>query len=296
MSFRSMKLTLQGFVPELSAIQLGLRLNNSYQHLLDLNPWSFIKKEYMLSTVAPYTTGTVSITSGTDTVTGVGTVWTADMVGRFFRVFDAFTFHKIASVDVGAQTLTLDQDYGYSDVTTQPYTIFQNLYSYPADCKNLIGIRYDANLCERTKQWIDTLEPDLNSTGQPDFWYKYDDTTIGLWPVPDAVYMLRLYYNRLLPDLAAETDVPEIPERVILAHAILTAYQQLGTTENGAKRYLPMMPEARQNFNDAWSSALEEDMRKLSLPTKVIEDGIDFPQSNDYWMRHDPTDPRGSWR
>ncbi len=291
MSYRSMKLELQGFASELNAIQCGMRLNRSYQHLLDANPWSFLKGESLIVTVAPHTTGTVTVTQGSATVSGAGTLWTAAMAGRFFRTQDSFTFYKVSSVDAALQTLTLESTYALATAALQPYTLFQYQYAKPADCKDILGIRYDSNLGERTKAWIDTLEPDRNSTGQPQYWINFNDTTLELWPVPDAIYKLRVWYNKLVPDMSAESDVCVLPERVVVAHAVLASYRQLASRPEGAA-YLQLVKPARDEFTEAWTYALEQDMRRASLPTQVLEAGIDFPLSNEYVMKHDVFDPR----
>lgn len=98
MSYRSLKLELGTFVPELNAIHCGLRLNRSYQHLLDAHPWSFLNIEALVKMVGPYTTGTVAVTINLTTVTGTSTVWTSAMKDRFFRVSDNEPYYKITGL------------------------------------------------------------------------------------------------------------------------------------------------------------------------------------------------------
>ena len=295
MSFRSMKLRLQGFVPELSAVQLGLRINHSYMHLLDLHPWSFLKSEYIVATNVPYTTGTIDVNNASTSVVGFGTVWTG-MENRFIRVGTDSAYYKIATIVGIGMLLTLEQAYEGTTTTGASYSIFQPYYNYPTDCKNIINIRYQHKLPERTKQFLDALDPDRRSTGQPTFWAHYDDDTFEVWPVPSAAYALRVHYNRKISELTAEADVAELSESLLISHAVLACYRQLAARPEG-QHYAGLIQPAIRDFSEFWSAAIEEDMRKLSLPTVVRTPGLyEFPQDNESLYSHDYLDPRGGYR
>jgi hypothetical protein len=55
----------------------------------------------------PYSEGSVMMTFGSATVTGIGTEWTAPMVGRAIYIVGASSRYEIDSVDTANQTLTL---------------------------------------------------------------------------------------------------------------------------------------------------------------------------------------------
>lgn len=69
-----------------------------------------------------YTTGTVSVTSGSATVTGSGTTFTAAMVGRYFKVDTEPYWYRIASY-TGATSIALENVYEGSTGGTLAYTI-----------------------------------------------------------------------------------------------------------------------------------------------------------------------------
>lgn len=74
---------------------------------------------------ADYTTGTVAITSGSATVEGTGVTFTATMVGRYLRVDDPSgdgMYYKITGF-TDADTITLENTYGGSTVSTATYSI-----------------------------------------------------------------------------------------------------------------------------------------------------------------------------
>ena len=300
MSYRIMKLELMSFVPELNAIQVGLRINRSYQHLLALHPWSFIKGDTLLKLVAPYTTGTVTTAYGSASVTGAGTAFAATHIGYNLMVQSAMVYYKVTNV--AGQVLTLETTYGEPSATGIAYRLFKNQYAVPTDCANILGIRYDYNLVKTTKTWLDSLDPTRESTGEPYSWIPVTNNTFEIWPVPDQNYTIRVWYNRSFPDLALETDTSAIPESVVLSHAKLEACMQLatspGTDPNVAKQYLAVYNTLTQDkgpasFKSLWDAAIEEDTRKLTLPRTVLAVDYDaVPQDNEYWMTHDVMDPR----
>jgi hypothetical protein len=292
MSFRTLKLELQSFVPELNAVQVGLRINRAMQHLLDAHPWSFLKQEAFIHTVSPYTVGTIAISNGSTTVTGTSTVWTTAMQGRFIRFSTLIPISVISTVDAALQTLTLTDTYSGADLTTSGYTIFQRYYSKPTLCRDIISVRYDASLPEKTQEYLNTLDPNRESTGQPVYWSNVDNDTLELWPPPDDLYMVTVRYNKLVPDLSAESDTTLIPERLILSYARMASYMQLAAAQGG-ERYGQLYQLAKDEYTTIWQSAVEEDMRKMTLPRQVVQDGIDVPVSNEFWYTHDVLDPRG---
>lgn len=56
-----------------------------------------------------YAVGSVQVTNGSTTVTGIGTQWTTGLEDRFLYVKDSDRAYLISSVDETAQTLTLDE-------------------------------------------------------------------------------------------------------------------------------------------------------------------------------------------
>ena len=285
MSFRTAKFELQSFVNELNPLQCGVRLNRSYQTLLDMNQWSFLKREALINLAGEYVTGTVTAVTGSTTVTGIGTAWTAAMVGRFIRLSTEPEAYKISSVDTALQTLVVESAIG-DGVMGSGYSIFARWYPKPTDCKHIIGVRRQLALNERTQAWLDGFDPDRNSTGPPIYWCNFDDTTLEIYPPADQTYMVRVTYIVNVADMTAETSVPLLPENLIITHAVFSAYRQLGSRPEG-KGYLSLVPMAQEEFKQAWTAAYETDMNKQSLPTQVLQDGVDLPTSSDFWIGRD---------
>lgn len=88
--------------------------------------------------VAAYSTGTVSITSGSATVTGSGTTFTANMVGRYLKVTTESgdgLWYRIASF-TSTTVVTLENVYEGSTVAAVTYKIAE-AYALPEDLQIL---------------------------------------------------------------------------------------------------------------------------------------------------------------
>lgn len=86
----------------------------------------------VISTVAPYTTGTVTVVNGSPVILGVGTVWTSAMVGRKIRVGNGQPYYRIKSID-SPTALTLTALYQSSSIVGTTYTMYKDEYRLAAD-------------------------------------------------------------------------------------------------------------------------------------------------------------------
>lgn len=88
--------------------------------------------------VAAYSTGTISVTNGSATVTGSGTTFTANMVNRYFKVNaeggDGL-WYKIAAY-TGATSITLENVYEGNNISGAAYKIAQ-AYALPEEMQIL---------------------------------------------------------------------------------------------------------------------------------------------------------------
>lgn len=110
-------------------------------------PWS--ERQATLVTHPEYTTGTVTITQGSTTLTGSGTAWAtandfgqnnARTTGRLV-INGTNEVYRIASVDNDTQ-ITLDSRYVGSDVSAGSYTYFEDEYDLDADFLRPFDLQY----------------------------------------------------------------------------------------------------------------------------------------------------------
>jgi hypothetical protein len=99
--------------------------------------WAGQYREGWLPLVPVYGTGTVSLTQGSRTVTGSGTIWTSAMIGRKFLGPDS-AYYKIIGF-TSTTSITLSEPYQGSTVTSGgSYQIWKDEYTLYPDAFSLI--------------------------------------------------------------------------------------------------------------------------------------------------------------
>ncbi len=96
--------------------------------------WEFLEQYQnfvYIPLIAPYETGTVTVTQDSKTVTGASTVWTSDMVGDFFQL-DSGELYEIRSF-TSATSIELAIPYQSATAATQDYRILKRYYNLPLD-------------------------------------------------------------------------------------------------------------------------------------------------------------------
>lgn len=203
-------------------------------------PW--LERDAVLRVRAPYTTGTVSVTRGSTTVTGTSTLWTtADAYGdNNARVGGKISFggsdiYTVTAVG-GAGTITLNTRYvADEDLTDSSYTYFEDEYDLASDFLKPIDVRSFTsafNLPIIGRNEFRRMFPRPNVSGKPSTATLLDLTYVGnstevrkiqLYPYPSSEYLLPYSYvtqNLAVSDagveaqqMVADNDVPMMPLR-----------------------------------------------------------------------------------
>jgi len=196
-------------------------INTAYSRILGSYRWSQLRGFGTIYCPVPYGDGTVSLTNGSTTVTGSGTVWTAAMSGRQLIIGGEAPFRDIASVD-SATSLTLAQAYAGPDLTAQTYSIQLAYPTLPTDFEMFISVvdpvrnwklweaflpeyvdRWDANRSYTADPWL-VLPAPPNSAGV---------RRCELWPRPNVEASFYFTYQRKPALLASAGDTPIFPVR-----------------------------------------------------------------------------------
>lgn len=114
----------------ITAVNTAIR--RSSEHFVNSNNWGFLDQctdRVDIPLSAPYTTGTVTVTLDSKTVTGSGTTWTKDMEGSFFYIGNN-EYYEIRSF-VSATSLTLAIPYQNTNASAQTYSINKRFYNLP---------------------------------------------------------------------------------------------------------------------------------------------------------------------
>jgi hypothetical protein len=201
MTWGQIRMELRKELPQLDLDLLTAYLRDGYNQILASRPWAGLEAEGAILTVAPVLAGSVSVTEGSATVTGAGTAWTADLIGRVFRVQPDGDWYVVASVT--GQTLELAETYRGATATGAPYLVAQHRYALPAEVKQLLT----AQMPHRPMTQPSQIREDLRrwQTGTPVLWRHGPLTpegptgslrTLEFWPVPDGEYAIPYIYRR----------------------------------------------------------------------------------------------------
>jgi hypothetical protein len=100
----------------------------------------FMRKEARISLTASYSTGTLTATAGSKTLTGSGSTWLRAMEGQKIVITDGTdgdVVYRLNSYSSGT-SFTLDTDYIHTGGSTLSYVIYYDKYTLPKDFKTLI--------------------------------------------------------------------------------------------------------------------------------------------------------------
>jgi hypothetical protein len=204
-------------------------------------PWC--ERQSTLITMAPYTTGTVSIPAGSTTLTGSGTAWNTVntynvknmRTGGKVTIAGSTDIYRVASVS-GDTSATLSTRYvASSDASAAEYRYFEDAYGLATDFlrpvdQQIFSDAWGIPLIDRTE--FRRRYPRPNIPGKPQVACILDEgfnatTTpvrkIVFHPYPDAAYVIPYAYvssavgvdssGLNLTSLSATSDEPIVPLR-----------------------------------------------------------------------------------
>lgn len=148
-------------------------VNDSIQIALNrisqAHDWPYYMKEGVINTVAPYETGTVTVSNGSTTVTGSGTTFTSAMVGRKIRINNEPAYYRIASFS-STTSISLETPYQGSLTSGNTYIIYKDTYRLNADVdktKKFVQIANGICLGDANPSAFDEVFPTPQSYASP---------------------------------------------------------------------------------------------------------------------------------
>jgi hypothetical protein len=184
-------------------------------------PWPERRKDAFTSTVAPYTTGTASVSQGSTTVTGSGTTWSTSYDGfKYAAGYDQPWYTATRDSDT---QLTLDRALVEdSHAAGSSYVLYQDVLTFTQNCDSVTSVMVGDPLRGAVAQPVARVDLDgmaylPGSTGVPAQYAMIEDSSIGrrrarIWPVPDDEYGIHYTYLSTWPELVHDADVPALHE------------------------------------------------------------------------------------
>lgn len=297
---------LELYSPKCPPALLQQFVNNAYSRALSAYSWSALRGTGAFYVATPYQTGTVTMTNGSATVTGVGTSWiSAAHAEKQLVVGNLGPFWDIATVDSPTQ-LTL----------TTPWVGITGSYTYAIQLIYLVmptdflALTFIADVSSNwwpleftmTQETIDKYDPRrtlgstpihvVEATVSP-FTSSLNQVRYELWPrtTGEKVYFYR--YGKRLPLLDADSDRILYPLRgdIVREGALADLSMFPGTEENTNRYYDPSGAQANYHlalYKEGLSLAKLDDqgMRPLNVSYKDEYMNL-FPlPGSDWWTRN----------
>lgn len=158
-------------------------IHKAYSELTTIRDWAYYHVHGRVITDAPYSTGTVSSSGATVTLTG-GTwpAWAG--TGAYLKVGEQIC--RVASRTSGS-VIVLDSSLTLkADVTSQPYTLYRTVYPLPSDFRNMDEPSDEYNWWSGvyvTPDQAMKLERVSNTSGTPLHWTVIKDPDSAGWAI-----------------------------------------------------------------------------------------------------------------
>lgn len=227
--------------------QIQRYINQANRIVYQAWDWPFLKaaNPYNLQTATDYTTGTVTTTAGSTSVTFSANIATS-MAGRYLQTSSSKDWYRVTAHTAGTSTATLDVAAIYSG-SAVTYTLRQFFYSLSASpaIDRIYSVKQAITpfqLMEMSETLFNEVKPDPNTTGTPKLFIlagkdANNNWQMGFWPIPDAVRNITIEYLQEPADQSADSDTGVIPDKwrstVIVEGAIAMGYQSLDDSRFG---------------------------------------------------------------
>jgi hypothetical protein len=282
LTYGDLKLRLTKAFPGVDLDLIEGWIDDRYAEILGELPWSRQNVVGVLQTLAPYSTGTVSLTQGSAAVAGIGTVFAAGMSGMALRVTGRDEIYQFTQMD--ATDGVLDRGYEGPTGAGLAYTLFQHIYVMPADCRILENTAFDSftygPMQRMSRAQLNASSPNGAELGKPRIWASYmdDNSTpprmqVQLYPAPDKVIGIPFTYGSEPGDLSGGST-----------SAILQVWMQPTALVEGVTARIKL------HLKDTAGAQVHLVMAKAALQNMRTSEAQGMPpavmQLDDYYTRH----------
>ena len=190
-------------------------IQTAFSQIWEAHEWSQRKTDGLVAIVADYTTGTVTTSVGSASITGGSTVWTSAMTGRWIRIGsinELFKFTYVSGTSATIESPTGGTGWQAAAQSAVTYVLFQHIYTLATDVDQVLLPTREYALGATTREHLDRIDPVRVSTGQPYCWAPRELASTGayqieFWPRPNAAGVVRVPYLKLAPTLGQSTDI-----------------------------------------------------------------------------------------
>lgn len=243
-------------------------INTVYADVIGRKNWWWNRSLTTLQTSAKITTGTVSVTEGSTTLT-FSSAPAASVTGWRIKLGSKNEVFTISSHSGGSTSATLNVAWNYDNASGQTYTLYKDFISLPTDCKETFLVEHqlyagamdatDLMKFRRIVAQAPTREgpPIVYTTDDFD---SSDQRKLRFWPAvnPNPVN-LNVDYIMNFTALDLDGDEPIIPlsDRNVLFYGAVWLAKDRTTDMEGANKYLQLyekkLSDMAANLEDSFS-------------------------------------------
>lgn len=207
-------------------------VNLAGRYVFNARPWEERWVEAYLTTIAPYSDGTLTTTNGSTSVSGTGTTWTTAHTG--FKLATGYSQPWYRFTRTAAGTGTIDRAWVETGVTDSTYVLYQDEFDLATNVDTILSV--SVLMAGRGMVYVPLTLLDESmlvhgSTGVPSHYSVTTPTTAGtkrlrLYPIPNGAYGIRYQYAKEWSDLSADGDLHALGadrDHLILEAACLLA-------------------------------------------------------------------------
>lgn len=243
-------------------------LNMSQRLISGIYPWPFLRASnpLIIQTVPDLTTGTVATAVDSATIT-FSSAPTTSLTNYYIQTDSSLDWYRITSHTAASTTATIDPVAIYT-ATADGFTARKIYYSLTSAVDRILEVKQfitPYKLNEITKEMFDSMQPIMNTTGNPTNYIVFgkdssDIWQIGFWPNPSIRENVQVEYLQAVTDLSGDNDVSIIP-----AKWHTTAMIQ------GAKMFgFDWLDDSRSTEAKTMFYKMIDDMEKEAMPSKGL--------------------------
>jgi len=238
-------------------------LNNAQQAVIRAYEWPFMRNStpLVVQTVTDYTTGTVAQTLASTAVTFSSAPATS-VQGYYLQTSASKDWYQITAHTAGSTSATLEIGSTQTN-SAATFTVRKYFYSTSTSVDKIIEISQDIlpyQLIETSYEYFQSYNPGFLASGTPRIYCMQGLDSSGtpqfrLWPNPDAVINLSVWYLKTATDLSADTDVSVVPAKwhttILLEGAKAQAFSFLDDTreQQSLQLFTSMIEEMKSEFD-----------------------------------------------
>lgn len=252
-----------------ATIQAKLKawINQRYLYICGLESWVWLIKNSIIQTTTEITTGTVTATLGSTTITFTNAP-AVSVTNWFIQFSDSDDWYEISAHTAAQTGATLANAYLGTTSSTLTYKLRKVHYTLPSDTGKILDLRQtrqDIKLKYIPVRQLDRFIPDRTSTGNPKYYSVVGVDSSGLYrvefyPVPNVAMNINTRYYKVVTALSADADVPLIP----------TAFQDVLVWDVLGTYGYNFLDDTRISEAKAEANRILDDMRKNNIVTEDI--------------------------